>query len=146
LSHSYVSVYLHLVFSTKERKSLIKLEDQKLLWSYITGIANNHKMKCLAVGGMGDHIHILVSSNSEYGVAKIVNTLKSNSSKWMRGKDKTFAWQEGYGAFSVSQSGLEEVTEYIHNQAAHHRKRDFKQELFALLRLHGHEPDQWTLG
>ena len=100
----------------------------------------------MAIGGMPDHIHILLSANSEYGVAKIINTLKSNSSKWMRTKKKAFAWQEGYGAFSVSQSGLDEVKEYIQNQAEHHKKRDFKEEFFALLRLHGHEPDQWTLG
>jgi putative transposase len=146
LSHSYLSVYLHLVFSTKERQPLINADTQRLLWSYISGIAANHKMKCLAVGGMEDHIHILLSSNPEYGIAKIVNVLKSNSSKWMRSKQKVFAWQEGYGAFSVSQSGLEEVTDYIHNQAVHHKKRDFKEEFYSLLRLHGHEPDQWTLG
>jgi putative transposase len=102
---------------------LIKAGDQELLWSYISGIATNHKMKCMAIGGMQDHIHILLSSNSGYGVAKAVNTLKSNSSKWMRGKSKAFAWQEGYGAFSVSQSGLDEVKRYIRSSGASQETR-----------------------
>src|SRR5262249_5112222 len=99
MAHSYVSVYLHIVFSTRDRMPLIPEDRQERLWAYIAGIAKNHKMKCLAANGMNDHAHLLVSANAEYGISKIVGTLKANSSRWMREEHKSFAWQEGYGAF-----------------------------------------------
>jgi REP element-mobilizing transposase RayT len=104
-------------------------------------------MKALEAGGMQDHIHLLISLSPDMAVAKAVNVLKSNSSKWMRAQVRGFAWQEGYAASSVSVSALEDVAEYIRNQEQHHRKRDFAQEYIALLKKHGivYDP-RWVLG
>ena len=147
MAHSYVCVHVHVVFSTKDRRPLIPEDKHRLLAKYLAGIARNYGMKALAVGGMPDHMHILVSLAPDVSIAKAVNVLKSNSSKWMKGLSRLFAWQEGYAAFSVSASGLREVIEYINRQAEHHKKRDFAQEYFALLKKHGVEYDPaWVLG
>jgi len=97
-----VGVYVHIVFSTKERRPFIPEDKTRLLWKYLAGIAKHYGMRTLAIGGMPDHVHILLSVASEMSVAKAVNVLKSNSSKWMRAQAHQFAWQEGYAAFSVS--------------------------------------------
>ena len=120
MAHSYVCVYVHVVFSTKDRRPLMPEEKTRSLWKYLAGIANNYGMKALAAGGMPDHVHILLSLASEMSVAKAVNVLKSNSSKWMRAQSRQFAWQEGYAAFSVSTSGLSKVIDYISRQPEHH--------------------------
>lgn len=146
MAHSFTCVYVHIVFSTKERKPLIPSNRQEKLWRYLGGILKNHGMKSAAIGGMPDHVHVLASLSPDTGVSKAVNLLKSNSSKWMRERDPAFAWQEGYAAFS-SASALESVVEYIENQAQHHKKRDFKQEYLALLKRHGVEYDpRWVFG
>jgi REP element-mobilizing transposase RayT len=117
------------------------------MWKYLAGIAKNYGMKALAIGGMPDHVHILLSFTPEISVSKVVNVLKSNSSKWMRVQSRQFAWQEGYAAFSVSTSGLSKVIDYINRQPEHHKKRDFAQEYLALLKNHGVEYDPaWVLG
>ena len=109
MAQSFTCVYLHIVFSTRERLPLIPRKDQERVWSYIGGILKNHGMKGLAIGGMEDHIHVLVSLSSDMSTAKVVNLVKSNSSKWMREKNRDFGWQKGYAAFSVSVSALESV-------------------------------------
>jgi REP element-mobilizing transposase RayT len=117
------------------------------MWKYLAGIAKNYGMKGLAIGGMPDHVHILLSFATEISVSKAVNVLKSNSSKWMRAQSRQFAWQEGYAAYSVSTSGLSRVIDYINHQPEHHKKRDFAQEYLALLKKHGIEYDPaWVLG
>jgi REP element-mobilizing transposase RayT len=90
----------------------------------------------MAIGGMPDHVHVLAALPADLAIAKFVNVLKSNSSKWMRERGVEFGWQKGYGAFSVSASNLDSVTEYIENQAEHHKKRGFRQEFLALLKKH----------
>ena len=93
MAHSYVCVHVHIVFSTKKRQPLIPEGKHRLLAKYLAGIARNYGMKTLAVGGMADHMHILVSLAPDVSVAKAVNVLKSNSSKWMKGQSQLFAWQ-----------------------------------------------------
>ena len=147
MAHSFTCVYVHIVFSTKDRQPLIPKDRQEKLWRYLGGILRNHGMKSVAIGGMPDHVHVLGSLSSEASVAKALNLLKSNSSKWMRERDRAFGWQEGYAAFSVSASALDSVTEYIESQAQHHKKRDFKQEYLALLKKHGVAYDpRWVFG
>ena len=147
MAHSFICVYVHIVFSTKDRQPLIAEDQQDKLWRYLGGILRNHGMKSVAIGGMPDHAHVLASLSSEASVAKAVNLLKSNSSKWMRERDRAFGWQEGYAAFSVSASALDSALEYIENQAQHHKKRDFKQEYLALLEKHGVAYDpRWVFG
>ncbi|MBI2682717.1 MAG: IS200/IS605 family transposase [Acidobacteriales bacterium] len=139
MAHSFISSYFHLVWSTRQRIKLIRPEKQQRLYQYLSAIARNHKMKCYAIGGMADHIHILASLPSDLAPAKAINILKANSSKWMREEDRRFGWQEGYGAFTVSASNVSAVCRYIETQEQHHRRRTFEDEFIALLDKHGVE-------
>ena len=133
MPHSYVSSVFHIVFSTKQRMQLIPADRQSRLWNYLAGIALNHGIQVLAVGGTEDHVHMLVVLPADTALSDAVRTLKTNSSRWVRQTDRLFAWQEGYGAFSVSPSQLERVKQYIANQPAHHATRSFEQEFLAML-------------
>jgi REP element-mobilizing transposase RayT len=132
---------MHLVFSTKDRRNFISKELQPLLWAYLAGICKNHEMTAVAIGGTEDHVHILFQLSPKLALAKAVQLIKGNSSKWIGEQKIEFAWQEGYGAFSVSSSNLERVAEYIRNQKAHHRKFSFEEEFRAILKKHGVEYD-----
>lgn len=133
MAHSFTISAFHIVFSTKHREPLISPETQPILWKYLAGIARNHAMVVLGVGGTDNHAHILVSLPPDTSLASAVRDLKSNSSRWMRQTDREFAWQEGYGAFSVSVPQLERVKHYIANQQAHHQKKTFEDEFAGLL-------------
>ena len=140
--HSFTSCLMHCVWATTERRPLIIPDLQQRLWPYLGGIARENKMKALAVGGVEDHVHVLVSIPSTLSVAKSIQLLKGNSSKWIHDTFKEhweFEWQEGYGAFSIGISGLEGTTRYIQNQAEHHRRMTFKEEVEAFLKKHGME-------
>jgi putative transposase len=136
MSHSYSQNHLHIVFSTKERRKLIKPPMQPNLWSYMAGIARNHGFLVLANGGMEDHVHLLIQLPPVLALAQAISLLKANSAKWMNEHGKTFSWQQGYGAFSVSASNLSAVERYIANQERHHRKMTYEQEFEGLLRKH----------
>ena len=117
---------------------LIAEDLQPKLWAYIAGIAKNHGMHAVAVGGIDDHVHALINVGSSYGIAKAVQILKANSSRWMNEHPGVrFAWQEGYFACSVSRSQTATVRKYIANQKEHHRKMDSAKEFELLLRKHG---------
>jgi putative transposase len=131
MAHSYVSSVFHVVFSTKERMQLIRADLQPRLWNYLGAIARNHGIRVLAVGGTENHVHILLAISAEAKLSEVVRTLKCNSSRWLRESKPLFAWQEGYGAFSVSPSQLERVRNYIANQAEHHNRRTFEDEFLA---------------
>ena len=140
--HSFVSCLMHCVWATKERRPVITPELRERLWPYLGGIARENKMKALVVGGVEDHVHVLLSVPSTLSVAKAVQLLKGNSSKWIHEsfqEHREFQWQEGYGAFSVSISGVDETTKYILGQAEHHRKVSYRNELVVFLRKHGME-------
>src|SRR5215813_7481074 len=131
MPHTYVSNLIHYVFSTKERRNLLSLEIQTHLFPYIGGIARQNRMRALVVGGIEDHVHLLLSLPATIDVSKAVQLIKGGSSKWLNDnyfKRREFAWQEGYGAFTISVSHVPETLDYIHNQAQHHAKRDFKAE------------------
>ena len=136
MSHTYSQNYLHVVFSTKERRKLIAPSMQPKLWAYMAGIARNHDFLVLANGGIDDHVHLLIHLPPVLALAKAVSLLKSNSSSWMSEHGMNFAWQEGYGAFSVSASNLATVERYIANQEKHHRRRTFEDEFIAMLKKH----------
>jgi len=107
----------------------------------MAGIARNYGMHGLAIGGMDDHVHALITTPPVITIAKSVQVLKANSSRWMReNRLRRFQWQEGYGAFSVSRSLIPQIMKYIRNQKEHHRRRDFATEYAMLLRKHGIEP------
>ena len=146
--HSFTSCLVHCVFSTKERRRLITSALQERLWPYLGGIARAHKMKMLAVDGVEDHVHALLSIPATLPIAKAVQLLKGNSSKWIHEtfpEQRLFGWQEGYGAFSIGVSGVDETIGYIRNQKEHHRSRSFKEELIAFLEKHGIEYEDWML-
>ena len=133
MPHSYVSCVFHIVFTTKQRTQLIPPDHQSRLWNYLAGIAHNHGMQMLAAGGTANHVHLLIVLPAEMALADAVRTLKANSSRWMRETSPLFAWQQGYGAFSVSPSQLDRVKRYIANQPSHHRAHTFEQEFLAML-------------
>ncbi|HVP51406.1 MAG TPA: IS200/IS605 family transposase [Terriglobales bacterium] len=137
MAHKYANVLVHIVFSTKERRNLIPPGLQRKLWKYIGGIGANRRIPVLAVGGMPNHLHILIALPSDVSVAKAVQTFKANSSRWIGEHGIRFAWQEGYGAFSVRASNLGIVKDYIKRQPEHHAKRTFEDEFAALLRKSG---------
>ncbi len=140
--HSFVSCLIHCVWATKERRPVIQTDLQQRLWPYLGGIARENKMKALVVGGAEDHIHLLLAIPSPLSVAKAIQLLKGNSSKWIHDtfpEQRTFEWQDGYGAFSIGISGVGDTTKYIEGQAEHHRKMTFREELETFLRKHGME-------
>ena len=140
--HSFTNCLMHCVWATKERRPLIKPALQERLWPYLGGIARESKMKALAIGGVEDHVHALLSLPSTLSIAKAIQLLKGNSSKWSHetfAEQWDFDWQEGYGAFSIGISGVEDTTKYIAGQAEHHRKLSFREELQAFLDKHGME-------
>ncbi|MEX0702198.1 MAG: IS200/IS605 family transposase [Planctomycetales bacterium] len=142
---SYVSMLVHCVWSTKERKPLIAEEWSDDLYGYLGGILRNNRATLLAAGGMPDHVHLLMSLPSTLPVAKTVNLLKSNSTTWVKeqiASARQFRWQERYGAFSVSKSHEERIRTYIANQKRHHARRPFQAEFLALLEKHGVEYDE----
>jgi putative transposase len=137
---SYVSSYYHCVFGTKERRPLISPGLQERLWPYLGGIARENEMKALEIGGMPDHVHILLSLPSTLAVAKAMQLIKGGSSKWFHEtfqEHPLFGWQAKYGAFSVSVSLLDRTIQYIRSQSQHHRKMTFQEEFLALLNKHG---------
>ena len=144
MAHSYVSSVFHIVFSTKQRMQLIRHDHQSRFWNYLAGIARNHAMQVLAVGGTENHVHMLVVLPADTALSDAARTLKANSSRWMRETDRLFAWQEGYGAFSVSPSQIERAKQYIANQPAHHATHSFEQEFLAMLQAANiaFEPDR----
>ena len=144
MSHSYCSNRIHLIFSTKNRQKRISADLQTKLWPYLAGIARNHGFEAIKVGGVEDHSHALLLLPPTIPLAKAVQILKSCSSKWLNetnaaGRD--FAWQEGYGAFSVSASQTEGVIKYIAGQTAHHAKRSYEDEFLEFLKKYEVEYD-----
>ncbi len=150
MASTFASVYYHVIFSTKDRYPYIADDVAPRLHGYIGGILRGEKGIPIAIGGTADHVHVLFAMRTEPSLATIVNKIKSNSSKWVhetfadKGK---FAWQSGYGVFSVSASNVDDVKAYIASQAEHHRRRTFQEEFVAFLKKHGVEYDEshvWT--
>ena len=142
---SYVSAHFHCVFSTKERQRLITPGLRERLWPFLGGIARKNKMKAIEVGGVEDHVHLLLSLPSTMAIAKALQLIKGGSSKWIHEtfpEQRGFAWQEEYGAFSVSVPQLDKTVEYIKGQEAYHRKMTFQEEFLALLKKHRIEYDE----
>ena len=137
---TYISNLVHFVWGTKDREPLIPKPWRNRLHAYMGGILENKRAKLIAAGGWADHVHVFVSLPATISLAQAAGALKSNSSRWVHEnvpQSKGFAWQEGYGAFSVSKSAESRLIEYIKNQEDHHRKRRFQGEFVALLEKHG---------
>jgi putative transposase len=137
MANTYTQLYIHIVFSVKRRQNLINKIWKEELYKYICGIVNGKEQKVYAIGGVEDHIHILVSIKPNIALSDLVRDIKANSSKWINDKGLVkgkFQWQEGFGAFSYAQSQLDTVIKYINNQEQHHNKKTFKDEYIELLR------------
>ncbi|GDY14893.1 transposase [Planctomycetota bacterium] len=138
MPHTYVVTYVHVVFSTKGRRPLISVEAMPRLHAYLGGITREHDTVAMEIGGVEDHVHLLLKIPATVAVAKLVQLIKGGSSKWMNGNiTSDFSRQEGYGAFSVGQSQLDITRRYILNQAEHHRTGSFQDEYRAFLTKHG---------
>ena len=145
MSHTHAWVLVHCVFSTKDRGDLIP--DAVEMCRYLTGVAHAKNITLLAAGGTATHIHLLIHVPPAMPLAKAIQELKGNSSRWLRERGLPFEWQQGYGAFSVSQSQKQVIADYIARQAEHHRKWSFEQEFMTLLRKSGAPYDpQYVFG
>jgi REP element-mobilizing transposase RayT len=139
MAHTYASNFIHCVFSTKDRLPLIPASRTAELYAYLGGIARGEGFSLIAAGGTANHIHLLFVLPASCSLAQAVQKLKGSSSRWM---GDGFAWQEGYGAFSVSPSQISVVKRYIQSQEEHHRKRNFEEEFVVLLRNCGIQHDE----
>jgi REP element-mobilizing transposase RayT len=149
MSHSFTNLLYHIVFSTKERQPWLDADLGPRVYPYLGGLVRAEGGIALLVNGMPDHVHILAKLRQDRAVSDVVRAVKANSSGWIHQTfpaAEAFAWQTGYGAFSVSYSQVERVQSYIANQEEHHRNRPFQQEFRALLQAHGiefQEEDLW---
>ena len=135
MSHTHAWVLTHCVFSTQGRLDLIP--DVTEMCKYLTGIADAKGITMLAAGGTANHIHLLIALPPTVALSKVMQDFKGNSSHWQNQRGTKFAWQEGFGAFGVSQSQKQVVAHYIAQQAEHHKKWTFEQEFMTLLRKSG---------
>ena len=139
MAGTYSQILMHIVFGTHLRRPMISAEIQDELYRYMQGVLDREGTVGLAIGGMPDHIHVLASLRPVHSLAGIAQKIKGASSRWINQQnvlDETFAWQDGYGGFSVSPSQLERVRLYVRNQEQHHRSRTFEQEWDDLVERH----------
>jgi putative transposase len=139
MSHTCSHDLIYCVFSTKDRQNLIRNSEE--LWRYVAATAHAENIHVVAAGGTANHLHLLILLPQTITLATAMQELKANSSRWLRETSRKFQWQEGYGAFSVSQSQRQAVTEYIANQAEHRHKLNFEDEFIALLKKSGVQYD-----
>jgi REP element-mobilizing transposase RayT len=144
MSHSLTNLLYHILFSTKERQPFIRAEIESRVYQYLGGIIRGQQGSAIEINGMPDHVHILARLSQNIAVADVLRKLKGDSSGWIhrRLNLKSFAWQVGYAAFTVSESQVERVRQYIRNQKKHHRRMTFREELIALLKAHKIEFDE----
>ena len=137
MANTYHQIYLHFVFVVKSRQQLIPKKHKEELHKYITGLVQNRRAKMLAVHCMPDHTHLFVGFNPAVFIPDFVKEVKVESNEFINNKNwmkKKFQWQEGYGVFSYSNSHIDRVVKYIHNQEEHHKKRTFRAEYIRLLK------------
>lgn len=144
MANTYTQIYIHVVFTVVSRQSLIPKEHKEELHKYITGIIQNAGQKTIVINSMPDHVHILIGMKPNVALSDLVRDIKANSSKfinekrWVMGR---FSWQEGFGAFSYSDSQLDAVAGYIKNQEKHHLRRSFRDEYLEILKKFSVEYD-----
>ena len=150
MAQSLTKIVVHVVFSTKNREPLLTMAIRNDLFAYVVGILNSLDCITLAINGTEDHVHGLIVMSKTISLSKMMEAMKGGSSRWLNSHataNGRFAWQVGYGAFSVSESQIPKVTNYIAGQEEHHRKTTFQDELLTLLKKHRIEFDErylWT--
>lgn len=136
MANTYTQIYVQIVFAVRERDGLIAPEWKEELFKYIAGIIKNRGQKLIAIGGVADHIHILIAISPDIALSNLVRDIKTASGKWINGRRLVrgkFYWQEGFGAFSYSKSQLDDVAKYVLNQEIRHREQSFKHEYIGML-------------
>jgi REP element-mobilizing transposase RayT len=137
MANTYSQIYIQVVFAVAGRENAIRKDWRDELHKYITGIVKNNDQKLISIGGVEDHIHILLGIKPNIALSDLVRDIKANSSRHINEKDLArgyFSWQEGFGAFSYSHSQLGDVIRYIQNQERHHKKSSFKDEYLSYLK------------
>ena len=140
MAQTLTRILLHVVFSTKERRNLITSAVESELHAYLGGICRNQESPALIIGGTENHVHLLISLSKNIALSDLMMTLKKDSSKWIKTKGDMFAdfhWQDGYGAFSIGESQVVAVTDYIRGQKERHKTMTFEDELVALAKRYG---------
>jgi putative transposase len=139
MANTFTQLYVHCIFSVQGKTNLISKKWKEDLYKYITGIVTNKNQKLMVINGVPDHVHLLIGVKPDCNLSDLVRDIKANSSKWINhnkfvlGK---FEWQLGFGAFSVSQSGLDNVVKYILNQEEHHKIKTFREEYIEFLKAY----------
>ena len=147
MPHSYNKIWIHAICATKERKPLIRVEKEQIIYNHIGEQLVETGCPVRIINGMPDHVHLLFLLNPQKALADILKQIKGNTSHWINEQDiidEKFAWQGGYGAYSVSESQLEKVYNYIANQKQHHSIKTFAQEFEEFIRIHGFNPEEST--
>ncbi|TXD48047.1 IS200/IS605 family transposase [Polaribacter sp. IC073] len=142
MANTYTQLYFHIVFAVKGRNNLIAVRWKDELYKYITGIISNKNQKLMIINGMPNHVHLLIGTKPNCNLSDLVRDIKANSSKWMNEKqfvNGKFEWQTGFGAFTVSQSAVNNVLDYIKNQEEHHQVKTFKEEYIGFLKSYNIE-------
>ena len=145
MSQSLANIVVHLVFSAKGRRQLLRDEERGQLHAYITGVLKNHDSPLIEINSVRDHVHILFAQSKNHAPAKIVQQVKSSSSGWIKDQQawySDFAWQTGYGEFSVSPMHVEAVREYVRNQPEYHKQEDFLTEFRRFCEKNGKPLDE----
>jgi REP element-mobilizing transposase RayT len=148
MAHSFTNLLYHIVFATKERQPWLAEALRPDLFGFLAGAVRDQGGIPLIVNGMAEHVHILAKLRPDRALSDVVSVVKSRSSGWLHRNHAdlaAFAWQTGYGGFTVSQSQLRKVLRYIENQEEHHRAMPFTIEYRKLLLAHGFDPDEETL-
>ena len=150
MAQSFSKIAVHAVFSTKDRKPFLSTAVRADLFGYMVGILNSLNCATIMINSTEDHVHVLINMAKTISVSKMMEEMKGGSSRWLKSHDatmKNFAWQAGYGVFSVSESQIPRVVDYIAGQEEHHKSTTFQDELLLLLKKHKIEFDEryiWT--
>ncbi|HMO82143.1 MAG TPA: IS200/IS605 family transposase [Pyrinomonadaceae bacterium] len=143
MSHTHTNLLTHIVFSTQGFLPLITSEMKRELFAYMGGLVKELKGKPIIINGMSDHVHLFVLLPPNVSISDAMRFLKANSSRWVKERfGKKFAWQKGFGAFSVSRSNADAVAKYIRDQERHHKGFDLKTEFVSLLNKNGVDYDE----
>ncbi|CAG0986951.1 hypothetical protein PHYC_02076 [Phycisphaerales bacterium] len=145
MANTYSKLYTHIVFSTKHREPWLGADVRPKVWAYMSGIVENKDCTLVLANGWVDHAHLLVIRKPKVSESDLVGPVKSNSSRWIREQwpgMRRFAWQDGFAAFSVSHSKVDDVRRYIQNQESHHGRVSYESEFLGLLKKHGVEYDR----
>ncbi|MBD3311677.1 MAG: IS200/IS605 family transposase [Candidatus Magasanikbacteria bacterium] len=151
MAQSLSKMFIHIIFHKKYNSPVILNETKNELFAYMGAILKDNESTPILINGVEDHVHILCVMSKNIALSKLIEEIKKNSSRWIKTKGKhykNFAWQGGYGGFSVSSSLHEKTKKYIQNQEAHHKKMSYKEEYLLFLKEYGIEFDEkylWTV-